>query len=222
MDKIIIIGGKGTALVIADQLYDMQIKTQTVEFLGFAFDDEKMGGSINGFPVLCKTYEAYDKYKDDKDVKFIYQLYRPDLMRERIELLKSYNIPEDRFYIFIHHTATVARSAKIGNGTVILANAVINSNAEVGRFCTIHSNTLIGHDTKLGDYNFLAAHTVVGSSNIIGNGNFFGLNCTCNNYIKIGDFNFVGMASNLIKGLNSNQKVYGNPAKEFSSKIKPL
>lgn len=222
MDKVIIIGGKGSAVVIAEQLYDMQVKTGEVEFLGFAFDDESMGDSINGFPLLCKTYEAYDKYKDYDDVKFIYQLYRPDLMKERVELLNSLNIPEEKFYTFIHHTATVARSSEIGKGTAIMANSVINPNTKIGNHCTIHTSTLIGHDTEIGDYNFIAAHNVVGSSNKIGNGNFFGLNSTFNNYLKIGDFNFVGMSSNVIKGLDSNKKVYGNPAKEFDSEIKPL
>ena len=65
MDKVVIIGGKGSAVVIAEQLYDMQIKTGNAEFIGFAFDDEKIGQSINGFPVLCKTYEAYEKFKND-------------------------------------------------------------------------------------------------------------------------------------------------------------
>lgn len=222
MDKVVIIGGKGSAVVIAEQIYDMQIKTGIVEFLGFAFDDDTMGDTINGFPILCKTHEAYGKFKNDSDIKFIYQLYRPDLMRERIELLNSFNIPLDKFYTFIHHTATISRSAKIGKGTAIMANVVVNPNTVVGNHCTIHSTTLIGHDTKLGDNNFIAAHNVIGSSSEIGSGNFFGLNSTFNNYLKIGDFNFVGMASNVIKGLDSDQKVYGNPAKQFYKNIKPL
>ena len=145
-----------------------------------------------------------------------------DLMKERIELLNSFKIPINRFYTFIHHTATVAKSAKIGYGTAIMANTVVNPNAIIGNYCTIHSNSLIGHDTKMGSYNFVAAHNVIGSSSIIGDSNFFGLNSTFNNYIEIGDFNFVGMASNVVKGLDSNQKVYGNPAREFFKDIKPL
>lgn len=222
MNKVIIIGGKGSAIVVAEQIFDTQIETGKVEFLGFAFDDETLGDSINNFPILCKTHEVNEKYAKYNDVKFIYQLYRPDLMKERINLLDSFNIIPEKFYTFIHHSAVVARSAKIGYGCAIMANTVINPNVTIGNHCTIHSNSLIGHDTKLGSYNFIAAHNVMGSSSTVGNGNFFGLNSTFNNYLEIGDFNFVGMASNVIKSLDSNQKVYGNPAKEFFRDIKPL
>ena len=222
MDKIIIIGGKGSAVTIAEQIYDSQMKSNNVEFLGFAFDDEAFGEEINGFPILCKTYEAYSRFKEQEDVKFIFQLYRPDLMEERIRLLHSYNIPRERFATFIHHSAYIARSASVGYGSVVLANVVINSNATIGDWTTIHSNSLIGHDTKVGDNNFFAAHTAVGSNNRIGSGNFFGLNASINNYISIGDYNFVGMASNVIKKLGDKEKVYGNPARKFESPLKPL
>lgn len=222
MEKIIMIGGKGSAVVVAEQIYDTQIKNGTVEFLGFAFDDESYGEQINGFPILCKTYEAYEKYGKYEDVKFLYQLYRPDLMKERIQLLQSYQIPRERFATFIHHSAYVAKSAVLGYGNIILSNVVINSNAVIGDFNTIHSNSLVGHDTSLQNYNFVAAHNVIGSNSKIGDANFFGINSSINNYISIGNFNFVGMASNLIKGLENENKVYGNPARNFEGKIKPL
>jgi len=222
MDRVIIIGGKGSAIVIAEQIYDAQIKVGNIEFLGFAFDDESFGKEINGFPILCKTYNAYEEYSKYNDVKFIFQLYRPDLIKERINLLNSYRIPINRFYTFIHPSCVVARSAKIGFGTAIMANCVINPNTIIGNYCTIHSNSLIGHDTELGDYNFFAAHSVVGSNNTFGEGNFVGLNTTFNNYITIGDYCFVGMASNVIRSIDSFKKVYGNPAKEFTKEIKPL
>ncbi|MDD4183480.1 MAG: acetyltransferase [Candidatus Omnitrophica bacterium] len=220
--KVVIIGGKGAAVVVAEQIYDAQIKGEDIEFLGFAFDDESFGKEINGFPILCKTYDAYNKYSKVDDVKFIFQLYRPDLMEERINLLNSYRIPLEKFYTFIHPSSFVAKSAKIGFGCSILANTVINSNVVIGHHCSIQSGSLIGHDTHMGDYNFIAAQVVVGSNNKIGNANFLGLNSTYNNYITIGDFCFIGMASNVVKSLPSGIKVYGNPAKEFSKNIKPL
>lgn len=222
MDKIIILGGKGAAVVIAEQIYDTQSKIGNVEFLGFAFDDESFGSEINGFPILCKTVDAYAKYQKYDEIKFIFQLYRPDIIKERTNLLHSYGIPKERFATFVHHTAYVAKSAHIGYGSVISANVVVNANAFIGNYTTVHSNVLIGHDTRVGDNNIITGHVAIGSNSSIGNGNFIGLNTSINNYISIGNFNFIGMASNVIKGLEDDEKVYGNPARKFDGKIKPL
>lgn len=222
MDKIIIIGGKGSAVTVAEQIYDTQLKKGNIEFLGFAFDDESFGMEINGFPVLCKTYDAYKKYETYEDVKFLFQLYRPDLMRERIALRESYGIPMKRWANFIHHSAYIANSAQMGYGNIFMANVVVNSNAILGHHNTFHSNVLVGHDTKIGSSNFVAAHCAIGSNNEIENGNFLGLNVSVNNYIQIGNYNFIGMASNVVKILTDDMHVYGNPAKSFEGKVKPL
>lgn len=222
MDKIIVIGGRGSGLLIGEQIYDAQMRGADVEFLGFAFDDPTFGPKINGFPLLCGTREVFQKFGQYEDVKFIYQMWRPDLIEERIKWRDWYGVPEERYATFVHPLATVCRSAKLGHGTVVLANAVVNSNACVGNHVTIHSNTLIGHDTIVGDNCFFAAHCVIGSDNKIGQGCFFGINTSVNNYTDIGDFVFAGMASNIIKSLPDRVMVYGNPAKEVERKIKPL
>lgn len=222
MEKIIVIGGKGGAVVVAEQIHDANKRGADFEFIGFAFDDESFGSEIAGFPIVSKTKTVFEKFGKYEDVKFIFQLYRPDIMAERVALLNSYGIPIERFGKFVHPSVVISESAAIGYGTAIMANCVINSNAVIGSHCTVHSNSLIGHDTIMGDYNFVAAHNVIGSNNVIGDANFFGLNSTFNNYINIGSYCFVGMASNVIKGIESNGKVYGNPAKEFSKEIKPL
>lgn len=220
MEKVIVMGGKGTAVVVAEQIYDAQVKHKAnIELLGFAFDDEAYGSEINGFPVLAKTTEMYEKYKKYDDVKFVFQMYRQDILPDRIKLKESYGIPEERFFTFVHPTCTVARSATIGTGTIIMANTVINPNAQIGKFCTFQSNALIGHDAKIGNYNFIAAHAIVANLTM-GNRNFIGINASTNNYITIGDDCFVAMGANVIKSIESGIKVMGNPAKPFTSKIR--
>ncbi len=222
MEKIIIIGGKGSAVVIAEQIYSTQMVTGNVEFLGFAFDDKDFYPEINGFPILGETKNIYSQYEQYKDVKFIFSLYRSDLFKERIALRDSYGIPRERWANYIHHSVFLARSVKMGFGNVILANSVINPNVVLGDYNTIQSNVLIGHDNKIGNSNFFAGHCVIGSNNHIGSGCFLGLNTSVNNYIQIGDFVICGMASNVIKSIPDEAMVYGNPARQVEKKIKPL
>jgi sugar O-acyltransferase (sialic acid O-acetyltransferase NeuD family) len=216
-EKVVIIGGKGTAVVIAEQIYDAQTRFgRDIEVLGFAFDDPAYSAGINGWPVLCGTREAYAKYKDDESVKFVFALYRSDLLEERIALRESLGIPMDRFLSFVHPTAYIAKSARLGQGNIILANCAINCNAVLGNFNTMNTNAMIGHDTVLGNNNFIAAHTCIGSGLVIGNGNFTGLNCSIRNFVQMGDYNLIGMASNVVKNVTDHTTLVGNPAKPLN------
>jgi sugar O-acyltransferase (sialic acid O-acetyltransferase NeuD family) len=215
MIKIVLIGGRGTAIVIADQIIDAHERFGVkIEVLGLALDDLSGGDMISGYPILCGTRDVMTKFGKHKDVKFIYSLYRPDIMEERSALLYSYKIPPERYINFIHPTVMVAPSAKMGYGNVILANTVINSNFILGNFNTINSLCLLGHDSRIGSNNYFAAEIGLGSGVLLGNKNFIGLNSTIRNGIKIGDSCIVAMASNVVKDVHDKSIVMGNPAKE--------
>ncbi len=213
MEKIIIIGGRGTAIVIADQIYDAHKRFNApVEVLGLALDDLSGGDSISGYHILCGIKELYEKYGKYNDVKFIYSLYRPDCMDDRTKILYDLNIPFEKFTNFIHPTVMLAKSATIGVGNVFLANVVVNCNAVIGNFNTVNSGVLLGHDIKIGHNNYFAGQVCVGSGLLIGNKNFFGLNTSIRNGICIGDSNIVGMSSNITKEVTDHNVLYGNPA----------
>ena len=211
--KIVIIGGVGTAIVIADQIYDAHVRFgMDIEVIGLALDDHTMGNKISGYPIICGIREVYDKFKDDNDVKFIYSLYRSDQIRERCKILYDLNIPADKWYNFIHPSAYVARSAKMGYGNVVLANCVINSNTVIGNFNTLNSGTLLGHDIKVGNNNFFAAQVTVGSLLEIGDMNFIGLNSAIKQGTRLGEAILVGQASNVTRSFEHDETVFGNPA----------
>lgn len=211
--KIIIIGGRGTAIVVGDQINDARERFgMDIEMLGLALDDHSGGDDVSGYPILCDIKDVYEKYKKFDDVKFLYQLYRADVMVERVKLLESLNIPLDKFANFIHPSVMKAKSAKIGYGNVFLANSVINCNSVVGNFNTINSGTLLGHDIVIGNNNYFAAQVCVGSSLTIGNMNFFGMNTSIRNEMVIGNLNIVGMSSVITKNVGDNNVLYGNPA----------
>ncbi|MHC5353686.1 PglD-related sugar-binding protein [Myroides sp. LJL115] len=57
-----------------------------------------------------------------------------------------------KFDIVIHPKAYVSELAEIGEGTVILANAVVQAGAKIGKHCIINANVTIDHDAIVGDY----------------------------------------------------------------------
>ena len=209
--KIIIIGGLGTSMVIADQIYDAHKRyNENVEVIGLALDDRSKGDAICGYPILCDIKDVYEKYKKFDDVKLIYALHRPDRIRERTKLLYDLSIPKEKFCNFIHPSALVAHTASMGYGNVILANCILNHGAKLGDFNTINSCTLIGHDTSIGNNNFFAAHVVTSSGITIGDMNFIGLNSAIHR--SMGSGNLVGQCSNCIKEIGDDATLYGNPA----------
>lgn len=214
--KIIIFGGKGTAVNLAECIYDAEQKGMPVHFLGFAFDDTSFGTEVNGFPILCKTTEAYKLYKDEEDVKFIFQMNHQNKMAERLKLIESYQIPEKKWYSFIHPTSYVAKSVKIGCGCAIFPNCTILSNVKIGNHTTICASTTIGHDTIIGKHNFMATHVCVGSYVNTKNNIFFAQNVTIRGRVSIEENNLIGLGSSVVKNIIEKDGVYlGTPAKFF-------
>lgn len=214
--KIIVIGGKGTAVNIAEQIVDAhRTYGGKTEFLGFAFDDPAFGDNINGHPILCKTTDLNAMYGHYTDIGFLYALYKPDRMKERVQLLKSYGIPREKFCNFIHPSCYISKSCKMGFGNVVLSHSSIQANVTLGDFNIINSNVVVEHDTILHSNNFIAASTCLGSFINVANGVFIGLNSTVRECVRIEDYAFVGMSSNVLNNIDAERIVIGNPAKEY-------
>ena len=213
MEEIIIIGGKGTAVSIAEQIDDAYRRFGSQQRVhGFAIDDPSLGRSIAGFPVVCGTREV-GGHSARTGARVIFALYRPDVMKERIALLASYGLPHDCFARFVHPLAYVAPSAKIGAGSVVFAHASVMKGSVIGDFSIVNSQVTVEHDTSVGDSAFLSAGACVGSEMMLGRGVFVGMNATLRPGTTIGDFAMIGMGAVVTRSVEEGVRVYGNPAR---------
>lgn len=209
MKKVLILGGKGTASVIAHSIiHANKLGYDEYEFAGFINDHEK---EIDGLPVVGGFSDVDRLVREN--FYFINTVYKIGGQEERMELFKNLNIPDENLCTFIHPSAYIAPGVKIGAGSVVSPNASISTMTQIGRCCLIMNNVSIGHDNRIGDFNFFTANSCLGSYIETGDGAWFGLNCTVRGKLTIGNKSTVGIGAVVTKNIGDNEIWVGNPAK---------
>ena len=67
------------------------------------------------------------------------------------------------FYAKLAENVVVGGNSEIGDGTLIMAGAVIGANVKIGKNCVIYPNVVIYNDTIIGDNVRIHAGSVIGS-----------------------------------------------------------
>lgn len=105
---------------------------------------------------------------------------------------KLFSIPRMKFdwMSFVHPSANIAPSVRLGEGAVVMAGVSINANASVGNHCILNTNSSIDHDCIIGNF----SHVCPGS-NLAGS-------------VKIGAFTTIGTGSKIIPGVRIKDQVF--------------
>lgn len=220
--KVIIIGGRGTPTLIAEQMTEAHDDFgMDIEVLGLALDDRSGGDAVNGYPILCGIRELHEKYGHFQDVYYVYALYRSDVLQERIQLLKDLNIPIEKFCNFVYPTVHLSKSAALGYGNMVLDGSHFSSNAKIGNFNTLHS-AYIGHDSVVGNYNYFGGQAMIGSCCTIGDANFFGIRSVVPSSVDVGNNNYIGAMCCVTRKLRDNRLLYHQGTKKSPMKVTEL
>ena len=129
-----------------------------------------------------------------------------------VERLKTNN-PAIKFATAIHPSAVVSPSAKIGEGTVVMAGVVINADAIIGKHCIINSGATIDHDCAVGDYCHIAPGTHISGATHVGEGTWIGVGSSVIQCLNIGKNCMIGAGSVVVRDIPDNVTAYGCPAK---------
>ncbi|QWE02844.1 acetyltransferase [Polynucleobacter sp. JS-JIR-II-b4] len=124
-----------------------------------------------------------------------------------------------KFPPLVHASAIISSFASIGEGTVIMPNAIIGPNSKVGKFCLINTQSSIDHDCIMSDYSSLAPGVITGGTVEIGLRSAISIGAIIKHGLKIGSDCVIGANSYLNQDLPSNQVAYGTPAKQVRSRL---
>jgi len=113
----------------------------------------------------------------------------------------------------IHPTAAVAASARLGEGVVIMAQAVINPEARVANGAIINSGAIVEHDCEIGAFAHLSPNTTLGGTVRIGDFAHLGLGASVLPGKAVGEEAVVGAGAVVIADVPSRVVVAGVPAR---------
>tara|TARA_B100000315_G_C14572621_1_gene586375 strand:- start:1684 stop:2364 length:681 start_codon:yes stop_codon:yes gene_type:complete len=212
--RIIIIGGEGNGGVVAACIEDMRenYSDSKYEVLGFLNDFELVDRRIKNYPIMGKT-ETVKDYFEDESILFMYAIHPVGHGSLRIGLFEKIGIPEEKLATVIHPSAFVANNTKIEPGVMIMSNCYVGPAACIKKCALVMANSIVGHNTTVGAFCHLSAGSVTSSYVELGTASDVALNATVVDKVKIGKYAVVGAGAMVIKDVNEEDVVVGNPAR---------
>lgn len=217
MKKLVILGGSGIGMIaasIANELGYYNI----LGFLNDVLPVNTQVGKYNKIPVIG-TSRDIPKFLEDENTEFFIAYVGMQNEKEVFEKIESFNIPSSRFATLIHPTAIIPKGfCKIGNGVLMAPLTQLSPDTTIEDNCILLPNSFVGHDSTLRKFAHIATNSVVGANVTVGKACHIGSNATIREKITIGDFSLVGAGSVVLKDVDENTIVVGNPAKVLREK----
>lgn len=189
MQKIILIGGGGHCKSCIDTI-EAEKKYQIYGILDIK---EKIGENICGYKIIG-TDEEIEVYAK-RGYYFLITIGQIHSAKIRVKLFNRIKEVKGKAATVISPSAYVSRTAKIGEGTIILNQVLVNSSAKIGSNCIINSKALIEHDAVIGNHCHISTGAKINGGVEIGEESFIGSGAITKQYIKIEKESFVKAGS---------------------------
>ena len=113
----------------------------------------------------------------------------------------------------LHPNSSVCSTAIVGEGSQVLAHAVIAADCKVGNGCIINHNATLDHESILGDGVHLAPGATVCGLVSIGDNVMIGAGAVVLPRLTIGNNSIIGAGAVVTKNVPEKSVVIGNPGK---------
>jgi sugar O-acyltransferase (sialic acid O-acetyltransferase NeuD family) len=203
---LLIVGAGGHGAVVADAA----LAAGAWRDLAFVDDAEPVGQVRGRWPLLGPTalvaelvarYPAAVVAIGDAAVRVA--------LLDRLRGL-GYELP-----IVRHPFSAVGAGATLGEGTVVLAGAVVNAGASLGAGCIVNSGATVDHDCRLGDGVHVCPGAHLAGEVSVGTLSWLGVGCCVRQRIRIGARVTVGAGAAVVTDVRDGVTVVGVPAEEI-------
>ncbi len=198
--KLVIIGASGHGRVIADLA-----KLNDYSEIVFLDDDESIRKVLD-YDVVGNISKAEEYVLKGYD--FAIAIGNASIRSKIQEELTCMNAS---LPTIIHPSAVIADDARIGSGTVVMANAVINPCCIIGKGCIINTCASLDHDNNIGDYSHISVGAHTAGTVTIGKRCWIGIGAVISNNICVCDDVVIGAGSVILRDIKKSGKYFGTP-----------
>lgn len=117
------------------------------------------------------------------------------------------------YLIALHPKSIIANHVSIGEGSVIMAGAILNSNVKVGEHCIINSAAVVEHDCVIRDFVHVSPNVSLAGNVTIGEGTHVGIGAVIIQGVKIGNWVTIGAGAIILNDVPDYAVIVGNPGK---------
>ena len=174
-------------------------------------DESKLNNMIMGTKVIGKFSDLPEA--DIKNNNYIVAIGNNDI---RYNIMSRINALGGMTPTLIHPSAVISKSAKIGKGVYIQANAHIWTKVNVSDYCVISPNVVVAHHSSLGKACLVSTLSAVGASINVEDFVFIGMGATIvTGVTSIGKNSIIGAGAVVLKDVEENSVYAGVPAKKI-------
>lgn len=199
---------------------DMFILTQQIELFNAQFWDDIV--FINDFDELTtflnkKVYKFTEFCKEysTEAVKIVIAVGEPKSRKILYEKIKSNNYKLATLIhpdTYIYDYSTISEGCIISKGTYISMDVTMDQNVII-----VPPNTGIGHDVTIGAHSVIGGCCEIGGYTNIGSLCYIGGGANIKDKLNIGDKAIIGMGSVVLKDVEKEVIVLGNPARTIKN-----
>lgn len=183
-----ILGSGGYGKVVAD------IAKYSYDEVCFIDDSENVAGT-GEMPVVGSSDYAIEH----KDVYDVFVAIGNSKIREKLQ--EDYIANDVAVVSLIHPLACVAEDVIIGNGTVVMAGAVINSGDRIGNGVIVNTGATVDHDCCIEDYVHVSIGSHVAGTVNVGKHTWIGAGAVVRNNINICEGCMIGAGAVVVEDI---------------------
>lgn len=184
---------------------------------GLLDDFKPLGFECAGIPVLggiTELPEIASAYLESFIVVAVGDNWRRAQIVDQIRALA----PKTKFVSAVHPSAQIAQDVSIGDGSVVMAGAVVNPGSTIGQFCIVNTRASLDHDCRMGDFSSLCPGVITGGNVSIGAYSNIGMGALLLPEIEVGEHSVIGAGALVLKSVPERMVAYGAPARLIHSR----